>query len=84
MEFDVTREQWIDRFALHLSQLEVGAIPEDFLELAARRWGTRGQIDAETAAHLWAERYDRKMEDIFAIQDEISRIIATTRSRSWR
>jgi TolB-like protein len=28
-------------------------------------------IDAETGNHLWAERYDRKLEDIFAIQDEI-------------
>jgi hypothetical protein len=50
MDFDVTREQWIERFAMHLSQLEVGAIPDDFLELAARRWETRGQIDPETAA----------------------------------
>lgn len=29
-------------------------------------------IDAETGMHLWAERYDRGMADIFAIQDEIS------------
>jgi adenylate cyclase len=35
-------------------------------------------IDAETAAHLWANRYDRTMADLFAIQDEISRSIATT------
>jgi TolB-like protein len=28
-------------------------------------------IDAETGNHLWAERYDRKLEDIFVIQDEI-------------
>ncbi len=50
MEFNVTREQWIERFAMHLSKLEVGAIPEDFLELARRRWETRGQVDPETAA----------------------------------
>jgi adenylate cyclase len=35
-------------------------------------------IDAETAAHLWADRYDRDMTDLFAIQDEISRSIAAT------
>jgi adenylate cyclase len=29
-------------------------------------------IDAITGRHLWAERYDRKLEDIFAIQDEIT------------
>jgi adenylate cyclase len=28
-------------------------------------------IDAVTGAHVWAERYDRKIEDIFALQDEI-------------
>ena len=35
-------------------------------------------IDAETAAHLWAERYDRGISDLFAIQDEISRRIVAT------
>ena len=29
-------------------------------------------IDAETDPHIWAERYDRKLEDIFAIQDEMT------------
>jgi tetratricopeptide (TPR) repeat protein len=29
-------------------------------------------IDAVTGVHVWAERYDRKFEDIFALQDEIS------------
>ncbi len=50
MNFDVTREQWIERFTMHLSQLEVGAVPEDFRELATRRWETRGQVDPESAA----------------------------------
>ena len=35
-------------------------------------------IDGETEAHLWAERYDRKLEDIFAIQDEITASMAST------
>jgi TolB-like protein len=35
-------------------------------------------IDAETGIHVWAERYDRPLEDIFAVQDEITdRIVAT-------
>ena len=29
-------------------------------------------IDAMTGKHLWAERFDRKLEDIFAVQDEIT------------
>ena len=29
-------------------------------------------VDAVTGVHVWAERYDRKFEDIFALQDEIS------------
>ena len=34
-------------------------------------------IDCATGAHAWAERYDRKFEDIFALQDEIvSAIVA--------
>ena len=32
-------------------------------------------IDATTGHHIWAERYDRKLKDIFAVQDEIMREI---------
>ena len=35
-------------------------------------------IDAATGSHLWAERYDRDMDDIFAVQDEVARTIAAT------
>src|ERR1700732_151098 len=35
-------------------------------------------IDGETDRHIWAERYDRELEDIFAIQDEITRAIVAT------
>ena len=35
-------------------------------------------IDGETETHLWAERYDRKLEDIFAIQDDVTSSIAST------
>jgi adenylate cyclase len=35
-------------------------------------------IDAETDRHIWAERYDRELRDIFAIQDEMTRAIVAT------
>ena len=28
-----------------------------------------------TGAHRWAERYDRELEDVFAVQDEVARTI---------
>jgi adenylate cyclase len=34
-------------------------------------------IDGRTNGHVWAERYDRKFEDIFELQDEISRSIVS-------
>jgi TolB-like protein/cytochrome c-type biogenesis protein CcmH/NrfG len=47
------------------------------LEGSVRRAGdkvriTAQLIDAKTNHHLWAERYDRELKDIFAIQDEIT------------
>jgi adenylate cyclase len=47
------------------------------LEGSVRKGGHRirvtGQlIEAESGAHLWAERYDRALDDVFAIQDEIT------------
>ena len=35
-------------------------------------------IDAKTDRHVWAERYDRDLEDIFAIQDEVTTAIVAT------
>jgi TolB-like protein len=52
------------------------------LEGSVRKAGSRiritGQlIDAESGAHLWAERYDRDIADVFALQDEITeRVVA--------
>ncbi len=53
------------------------------LEGSVRKAGDRIRvtvqlIDAETDRHIWAERYDRKLEDIFAIQDEMTCAIAAT------
>jgi len=33
-------------------------------------------IDAATGAHRWAERYDRDVEDIFAVQEDVARSVA--------
>src|SRR5262249_40682452 len=35
-------------------------------------------IDAETGAHLWAERFDRDTENLFALQEEVTGRIART------
>ena len=50
------------------------------LEGSVRKAGGRVRInaqliDGESGDHLWAESYDRDLEDIFAIQDEISKAI---------
>jgi adenylate cyclase len=34
-------------------------------------------IDSMTGGHIWAERYDRDLEDIFAVQDEVTRTIVS-------
>ena len=50
MDFDVTREQWIERFALHLSRLDAGAEIEGLRDVAGRSWPTHGHLEPETAA----------------------------------
>jgi adenylate cyclase len=50
------------------------------LEGSVRKSGDRVRItaqliDAKSGHHLWAERYDRELKDIFAVQDEITKKI---------
>ena len=50
------------------------------LEGSVRKAGNRVRvtaqlIDATTGNHIWAERYDRELDDIFALQDEITETI---------
>ena len=52
------------------------------LEGSVRKSGNRIRIaaqliNAKDGTHLWAERYDRAIDDIFAIQDEITLVLAT-------
>ena len=57
----------------------VDYIVEGSVRKAADRVSVTVQlIDGETETHVWAERYDRKLEDIFAIQDEVTSAIAAT------
>jgi adenylate cyclase len=53
--------------------LGVGAVLEGSIRRAGNRVRITAQlIDASTGAHLWAERYDRDLTDIFAVQDEVT------------
>jgi adenylate cyclase len=51
------------------------------LEGSVRRSGGRVRvtaqlIEAETGTHIWAERYDRAIEDVFAVQDKITNAVS--------
>jgi TolB-like protein/DNA-binding winged helix-turn-helix (wHTH) protein len=55
------------------SELGVRYVLEGSVRKAARRVRVTGQlIDAAAGNHLWAERYDRELSDIFELQDEIT------------
>ena len=58
--------------------LGVRFVLEGSIRKADNRVRITGQlIDATTGHHLWAEQYDRDLEDLFAVQDEITMHIAT-------
>ncbi len=57
-------------------RLGVRHVLEGSVRKAGKRVRVTAQlIDAQTGGHLWAERYDRDVEDIFAVQDEVTRHI---------
>ena len=72
-------------FALKGKSLSIAEIGQQLnvrtvLEGSVRRMGRRVRITAQLintadGYHLWSERYDREVEDVFAIQDEIARTI---------
>ena len=45
--------------------------------VGARARITAQLVDTNSGSHLWAERYERDLNDIFSIQDEISRAVAS-------
>ena len=83
-------------FSYKGTSADVRRVAEDLnvryvLEGSVRKGDTRVRIavqlvDALTGRHLWADRYDRELSDIFAVQDEITQkiaaIIAPTIERS--
>ena len=57
-------------------QLKVSHVVEGSVRKAGGRVRITAQlIDGATGGHIWAERYDRDLNDIFALQDEISQAI---------
>ena len=58
-------------------QLGVAHVLEGSVQRIAVRVRVTAQlIDARTDAHLWAEHYDRPLDDVFAIQSEVAQAIA--------
>jgi TolB-like protein/Tfp pilus assembly protein PilF len=66
--------------AVHLKQIADELGVRYVLEGSVRKGGERVRITAQlndvaTGSHLWAERYDRDLADVFAVQDEITEAI---------
>jgi len=66
--------------AVHLKQvadeLGVGYVVEGSVRKVGDRVRITAQLnDASTGSHIWAERYDRELADVFAVQDEITEAI---------
>jgi adenylate cyclase len=57
-------------------ELGVRYVLEGSLRKSGNRIRVTGQlVEAETGKHVWAERYDRDLADIFVVQDEISEAV---------
>jgi TolB-like protein len=66
--------------AVHINEVARELGVRYVVEGSVRRSGERLRISAQlndvsTGSHLWAERYDRELADIFAVQDEITEAI---------
>ncbi len=60
-------------------ELGVAFVVEGSVRRAGQRVRVSAQlIEAASGKHVWADRYDRDFEDIFAVQDEITQTIAAT------
>jgi TolB-like protein/tetratricopeptide (TPR) repeat protein len=65
------------------AELGVGAVLEGSVRRADGRVRIVAQlIDVATDAHLWAETYDREVADVFAVQSEVAREIASALGRT--
>ncbi len=72
------REQSVDvRQVGH--DLNVLYVLEGSVRIAGKRARITAQlVEAESGNHQWAERFDRSLEDIFEVQDEITALVAST------
>ena len=61
------------------NKLNVRYVLEGSIRKSGNRIRVTAQlIDTSTGRHIWADRYDRDLEDIFAVQDEVVHIISAT------
>jgi TolB-like protein/Tfp pilus assembly protein PilF len=68
--------------SVHISEIARELGVRYVVEGSVRRSGDQVRISAQlndvtTGSHLWAERYDRSIEDVFAVQDEITEAIVS-------
>jgi TolB-like protein/Tfp pilus assembly protein PilF len=69
--------------AVHLKQVAADLGADYVLEGSVRKAGGRVRItaqlnDVSTGSHIWAERYDRSIDDVFSVQDEITEAIVAS------
>lgn len=65
------------------AKLDVSTVLEGSVQKAGDRVRITAQlIDAENGSHLWSGNFDRDLDDIFAIQDEIANAVATELMKS--
>ena len=73
MEFNVTREQWIDRFVLRLSTLQAGAQPATYLLLGFWAVGRRG---------AWLDVATGKVDNVRVLLQLVEESAQATRPRA--
>ena len=69
--------------SVHLKQVAADLGVDYVLEGSVRQAGGRVRItaqlnDVSTGSHIWAERYDRSIADVFSVQDEITEAIVAS------
>lgn len=65
-------------------ELGAGYILEGSVQKSGGRIRITAQlIDGKTGRHIWAERYDRNIEDLFAVQDEVTGLIVGTLASTY-
>ena len=77
-QFQLCLQGTLSRYPRGCEELGVRYVLEGSVRKSGNRIRITAQlIDAKDGTHFWAERYDRAIDDIFAIQDEITLVLAT-------